>query len=240
MPLARATTTIASATTRPSGAASVSILKRFRTSSSASASVGIDVVYIELRRLGLVAREELLDALLERIAAAEEDPDLHGLVELMERLRRGLRERVALARRPVPARVVPRREHVDEDATTTDAATPTIEMRLGASRFTPHLHASTARAVTKSGRTTSVPSKTSRRESTMPHAKSFMCAHTETCAQTSCIIVPSRVTNSPMPRMKSTSMSSAVSTSARNWLFVSALIRRPSERYPAPTRKTPR
>ena len=44
----------------------------------------------------------------------------------------------------------------------------------------PHLHASTARTVMKRGSATMVPSKTRRRESTIPREKSFICAQTET------------------------------------------------------------
>jgi hypothetical protein len=43
-----------------------------------------------------------------------------------------------------------------------------------------HLQASTARTVMKSGTTTSVASNVSRRRSTTPDEKSFICAHTET------------------------------------------------------------
>ena len=128
-------------------------------------AIGIDVVNVELRGLGLIGDEELLHALLDRIRGAEQDPHLDRLGERAQRLDGRGRERVALARGPVPPREMTTGGDVEENGDDdrrrhTDELRDPRRIHAGHSlRFAlhPHLHMSTARTVPKSGTTTSEP-----------------------------------------------------------------------------------
>jgi hypothetical protein len=126
---------------------------------------GVDIVHVQSRGLGLVGDQELLHALLERIRLPEQDPDLRRVLQVAEGLYRRRGERVALVPRPVPARVAAREDHVGEhdDRHQRDHAEELKGLRgvdgreAELLRHQPHLHASTARTVTKRGSTTSEP-----------------------------------------------------------------------------------
>lgn len=161
---------------------------------------------VEARRLGFVSLEEVADARRERVAGGEHHEDADGLFEAVERLERGIAERIQAPSRDVPALVVARDEDVRDDGEHHRRDDADARGELGGDgarsggrgrRFLarrrlhvaalvfgfaahPHLHASTARTVTNKGRRISVRSKTSRRESMMPCEKSAICDQTET------------------------------------------------------------
>ena len=127
-------------------------------------AIGVDGVNVELGSLRLVGDQELLDALLERVGAAKQYPDLHRVRKIVERLRGGGRERVALVRGHVPAREAARRNDVEQhhhhhrsDHADELRKMRRVDRRQAQPGHQPHLHASTARTVTKSGRTTQEP-----------------------------------------------------------------------------------
>ena len=105
-----ATTMTASVATRPSSVRPASRPKRACSATSCATSRSGSIVWTSIRDDAASVRgEELLDALLERIPLARDGPDLHRLLERVERLDRRRAERPAPVPRPVPAREVPRR-----------------------------------------------------------------------------------------------------------------------------------
>ncbi len=121
-------------------------------------AVGIDPVQLQPRRLGAVRREQGLQRLFQGLARSGDDPDVDRLLQAVERLDRRLAGRPAAVLRPVPAREMAGREHVDQDRQHDGRGQAAELQRLRpARRAHPHLQASTARVATNSGSTVRVP-----------------------------------------------------------------------------------
>ncbi len=109
-------------------------------------------MHFEARRGGPVGREQLAQALLERISRAGDGPEIDALLEGAKGLERCGTDRPAFVPRPVPAPEMARGEDI-EDCSEHDGADDTGELeRLRAARGHAHLHASTARVATNSGK----------------------------------------------------------------------------------------